>query len=96
MIRHIVLFKFKPETTPAEREQFIADMRQLADKVEVVQRLEVGLNFTDSPRACDIALTVDFADKDALQVYADHPNHLPVKQRAGELCSATYVVDYEN
>jgi hypothetical protein len=37
---------------------------------------------------------VDLDDKDALKAYASHPDHQPVIKRAGELCAASYVVDY--
>lgn len=94
MIRHVVMFKFKEETDKKARQEFVDTLHRLLDDIEVVRRLEVGKNFTDSPRTCDIVLLVDVDNEAALKIYADHPKHQPVKQRAGEICEASYVVDY--
>jgi hypothetical protein len=94
MIRHVVFFKFKPEIDQAARSDFVDRLRSLKS-IEVVQSIGVGVNFADSPRAFDVALIVDVADRQALAVYADHPQHVPVKQLAVQLCSALPLVDYE-
>ncbi len=95
MIRHVVLFKFKPEVNQAVRADFVRRLRQLAADVETVRALEVGINFAESARAHDVALIADFDDRTGLAAYADHPRHQPVKALAAELCSALPVVDYE-
>jgi hypothetical protein len=94
MIRHIVLFKFKDETPQNARDHFVAQLRALRHTVEVVRDLEVGINAVASLRACDVYLRVDVADLAALQVYAAHPQHQPVKALVSELCAASHVVDY--
>lgn len=94
MIRHVVMFKFKDETSDDDRQQFVNSLHQLTNDIDVIKQLEVGENVTDSPRACDVVLIVDLEGENALRVYGDHPDHQPVKQRAGEICSASYVVDY--
>lgn len=94
MIRHVVFFKFKPEIEKKTRQEFTAMLHRLLDDVEVVKRVEVGKNFTDSPRACDLVLIVDVDNETALQIYADHPKHKPVKEKAAAICEASYVVDY--
>jgi len=95
MIRHTVMFKFKAEVSQDDRDGFVAMLHKLADDISEIRQLEVGRNFTDSARACDVLLLVDVDDKDALTSYAQHPDHQPVIQRAGQLCAASYVVDYE-
>lgn len=94
MIRHVVMFKFKDETSSDERQQFIASLHQLADDIDIIKALDVGENITEAARACDIVLIVDLEGDNALEIYANHPDHIPVKQRAGAICSASYVVDY--
>lgn len=94
MIRHVVMFKFKPEVDTAQRIDFVGQLNRLIDEIEVIRRLEIGQNITQSPRASDIVLMVDVDDEEALAVYADHPKHLPVKQLAAQLCSESRVVDY--
>lgn len=95
MIRHTVMFKFKADVPQADQDGFVAMLHQLADDISEIRHLEVGRNFTDSARACDILLIVDVDDHDALQTYAQHSEHQPVIQRAGEVCQTSYVVDYE-
>ena len=94
MIRHVVMFKFKPDVSKHDRQKLVDMLHRLQEDVEVVRKLQVGKNFTDSPRACDLVLIVDVDNETALQVYSDHPDHQPVKQRVGEICEASYVVDY--
>lgn len=94
MVRHVVLFKFKPEVDNAARTEFIDMLKQLAVDIEQVRSLEVGENFTESPRAFDVCLIVDVDDEAALKAYAQHPDHQPVLQRVGEIMSGSHVVDY--
>lgn len=94
MIRHVVMFKFKPEVSADDRAAFREMLHKLADDIDLIQALETGENVVESPRACDMVLMVDVADEAALQAYAKHPDHQPVLQRAGEIISASYVVDY--
>jgi hypothetical protein len=94
MIRHIVFFKFKAETTPAERADFSERLRKLAGLPEVAQ-IEVGEDFLHTARSFDVALTVTFADRAALDSYQINPGHLPVPQRAREICEAIAAIDYE-
>ncbi len=94
MIRHVVMFKFKPEVDTKTRFEFVQRLRKLVDDVEVVRTLEIGQNFTQTPRSSDLVLMVDLDDEDALAAYADHPMHQPVKKMLSEICSETRVVDY--
>ena len=94
MIRHVVMFKFKPEVDKQARVDFAQKLSQLALDIDVIRALEIGQNFALSPRASDIVLIVDVDDEEALRVYDDHPKHLPVKQLSTQLCSESRVVDY--
>lgn len=95
MIRHVVFFKFKPETTEAERLDLQSRLRALPEKISVIQSLEVGFDLVHSPRSFDLALVSTFADLSALGEYAKHPEHLPVVERAKEICDQLAAVDYE-
>ena len=94
MVRHVVFFKFKPEVDKQARVEFMGRLRQLQQDIDVIRRLEVGQNFTESPRAMDVILTVDVETQHDLAVYDQHPLHQPVKQAAAQLCSESRVVDY--
>ncbi len=95
MIRHVVFFKFKPETTEAERNDLQNRLRVLPEKISVIQSFEVGFDVVRSPRSFDLALVSAFADLAALGEYAKHPEHVPVVERAREICEQIAAVDYE-
>jgi len=95
MIRHVVLLKFKPEVGAAERDDLVKMLGQLARDIDVIRELSVGVDSVGSASAYDVALIVDFDDREALDVYEEHPLHIPVKNRIGEICEGVHVVDYE-
>ena len=95
MIRHLVFFKFKPETTEAERTALLALIQALPSKIAEVQALEVGFDIVHSPRSFDLALVSTFADLAALGVYAKHPDHQPVVELAKAICVQVAAVDFE-
>ena len=94
MIRHVVFFKFKPEVDKQARLGFATRLHQLKQDIDQIRALEVGQNFTESPRAMDLILMVDVDTPEDLSIYDQHPLHQPVKQMAAQLCSETRVVDY--
>jgi len=93
MIKHIVFFRL-PETF-TQKELLVSKLKGLEQKIDFIRSLEVGENFTDSPRAYDIALTVLVDTKEDLSVYATHKEHLPVVEFIRENSIETCVVDYE-
>lgn len=94
MIVHIVMFKFRDE----DKEQNIAATKKmleaLVDSVDELISMEVGVNFTDSPRAFDLSLYSTFDTKEALAVYASHPEHLKVVEFIKSVTLESKVVDY--
>ncbi len=95
MIRHIVIFKFKPETTQSNREAFLEMLRALPSKIPEIVDFEAGFDVVRSPRAFDLALVASYADLGALDRYAKHDHHLPVIARSKEICEQVASVDYE-
>ena len=93
MIKHIVLFKLPENFT--QKDLLVEKLNGLKDNIEFIRGLEVGINFAQSDRAFDISLTVILDNKDALNSYAIHKNHLPVVEFIKENGIETKVVDYE-
>ena len=94
MIKHIVMFKLKDRNK--ENIQKIVDaLKTLEGNIDVLRSAEIGVNFTASERSYDIVLTTEFDDRNALNAYGTHPNHLPVVETVRSLCSGSVVVDYE-
>ncbi|WP_331774879.1 Dabb family protein [Sulfurospirillum sp. 1612] len=94
MIRHIVFFKLK-ESSAANKTAVKTKILSLKGKIEGVQHIEMGLNFSKETRAYDLALIVDFDTLSALQYYATHPQHLEALGAIKNLVEKTHVVDYE-
>ena len=95
MIKHIVLFRFKAETSEADRQAFRAMLDALPGQIPEIVEFETGFDVVRSARAFDLALVASYRNLDDLAVYAKHEHHLPVVERAKEICEQVVSVDYE-
>ncbi|GGE36708.1 hypothetical protein GCM10011391_14440 [Pullulanibacillus camelliae] len=75
MIEHIVLFKFKPETTKAQKEEALKRLRELKNKLPGILDLQTNFNFTDRSKGYEIGLTVRFESMAAFEHYGPSPEH---------------------
>ena len=94
MIKHIVMFKLKNKNKE-NIEKIVGALKTLEGNIDVLRSAEIGINFSESKRSYDIVLTAKFDDRNALNAYGTHPNHLPVVETVRSLCSGSVVVDYE-
>ena len=94
MVKHIVMFKLS-EKTPENIERAVNSLRSLEGTIEVLKSIEVGIDFLESDRSYDIVLIAEFENREALEIYGEHENHLPVVKIMRSLCSNSGVVDYE-
>ena len=67
----------------------------LNGKIPGMRMLEIGLDASCVDYACDVVLYSEFDSPDALTAYANHPEHLRVKELIGEIRIARHQVDYE-
>jgi len=95
MIRHVVIFRFKSETSQAERDGFLAMLRALPSQISEILEFEAGYDLVRAPRSFDLALVAGYADLAALDRYAQHEAHLPVIARSREICEQVASVDFE-
>ncbi len=77
MIRHIVLFKFKPGYGWDDAEVLAAESASVEVGARVPELVEwrVGRNISDRPIAYDYAVIGLVEDEHALRRYLDHPFH---------------------
>jgi hypothetical protein len=94
MIVHIVMFEFKDENKALNLAKVKSKLEKLETKIECLRSMEVGVNFTESPRAMDMSLYSTFETKEDLATYATHPAHLEVVEFIKEVTVASKVVDY--
>jgi hypothetical protein len=95
-IRHIVIFRFKAETSEADREAFLTMLRALPSRISEIIDFEAGRDVLHLPRSFDLALIASYADLAALDRYAKHEAHLPVIERSRQICEQVVSVDYEH
>jgi len=95
MIVHIVFFKFNDESKTTNIQKVKTLLEALVEKIEPLKSMEVGVNFTESPRAFDMSLYSTFETKEGLKTYATHEEHLKVLEFIKSVVSETKVVDYE-
>ena len=99
MLRHIALFRWKPETTAADVSKLEAAMHQLPEKIPCIQSYRFGRDLGLQDGNADFGLVADFTDRDGLETYAKHPDHLalianfirPIVQRRDAI---QYVIDH--
>ena len=93
MFTHVVLFKLKDSN---DLETAVSTLRSLEGNVPTLKSIEVGTDVIHSQRSYDIALITRFDDLAAYQVYADHPNHLPVIDYMKSVVESAVAVDFES
>jgi hypothetical protein len=94
MIVHIVMFKFSDENKSANLAEVTKRLNALVELISELKKMEVGVNFTLSPRAFDLSLYSTFETKEDLEVYAIHPEHLKVVELIKSVTLESKVVDY--
>lgn len=76
-LRHVVLFKFKPQATPQQIESIVEAFQKLPQKIEGITGFEWGTDV--SPEGLSEGYThcfvVTFRDAQARDAYLPHPEH---------------------
>ena len=97
-VRHIVVFKYKPGTTPDQIRQVTEAFRDLRRMIPGITAFEDGVN--NSPEGKNLGFThvyqMTFEDAAARDAYLPHPEHAKFGQLLGKLgiLADAFVVDY--
>lgn len=92
MIRHIVMWKFRPGTE-AEQEQFLEGLRGLQGVIPQLKRSEVAVNVGQGNY--DAVLVSEFESLEALDTYKNDPRHKAVSALCKSIREDRVAVDYE-
>ena len=95
MVDHLVLFAVKEDASPEDVENLLSSARDLRDNVGSVVDLSVGEDFSGRAGDYTHALFARFEDRDGLQEYMQHPDHLAVVEKLEERTTGRLVADYE-
>ena len=85
MIRHVVMFNWKPGTPDSIKEDVLAGFAHMKNTIEHVIDMQCGNNTGFAPGNYDFAMIADFADKEAWSGYREHPEHIAFVQKFGAL-----------
>ena len=94
MVRHIVLY-FLKDKSEQNRRKTVETLLSMKGKIPCLKDIEAGTDFLSSHRSCDIALVCTFDSREALNEYAVHPLHLPVKEYMSAVVEKSVSCDYE-
>ena len=92
MIRHIVMWKFRPGTE-AEQAKFLEGLRGLQGVVPQLKRSEVAVNVGEGNY--DAVLVSEFEGLEALDAYKSGPRHKAVSALCKSIRTDRVAVDYE-
>jgi hypothetical protein len=97
-MRHIVVFKYKPEASEGDITQVTKAFRELQNKIPGIVSLEYGVN--NSPEGKNLGFThvylLTFTNAKARDDYLPHPEHVKLGELLGRLdiLEDAFVVDY--
>ncbi|NDW18356.1 Dabb family protein [Dysgonomonas sp. 216] len=99
MVKHIVFWKLKEEVNGKSKTETALLIKEqleaLNGQIEGLIKVEVGINFLESPSNYDVALFAELESKDALTYYASHPKHVEAGALVKEAASDRKAVDFE-
>ncbi len=96
MLTHNVIWKNKPDTTRAEREEHVARLRRLPSLVDGIESFAVGFDVLHLARSFDMGLVAVFSDRTTLDRYTLHPAHIHVAEFGRAISSSVASVDFED
>ena len=92
MIRHIVMWKFRPGTE-AEQKQFLDGLRSLQGVIPQLLKSEVAVNVGEGNY--DAVLVSEFESLEALDTYKNDPRHKAISALCKSIREDRVAVDYE-
>ena len=93
LLRHVVLIKFKVETTSEQIDKVGQAFLALPSQIAEIQQLEWG-NAINEDASYSHCLFVTVRSQADLRVYGEHPAHKAVPEQYGHLVADVTVVDY--
>jgi hypothetical protein len=97
MLTHIVCWKYKTETTPEQRAEHVAKLKNLPGVIPNILSFHVGSDILHLERSFDTGLVATYSNLEALDAYTIHPDHQEVaalgKQIAEKVVSVDFMTD---
>ncbi len=94
MLIHIVCWKYKNETSPEQRAEHVAKLKNLVNVIPNILSFKVGSDILHLERSFDTGLVATYADRAALDAYTIHYEHQKVAAFGKEIAEKTISVDF--
>jgi hypothetical protein len=94
MIKHVVMWRMKPEVTEAQMVEMKNQLEALKGVVDELLEIEVGIDVLHTDQSADVVLSSKFNDLAGLKAYATHPAHVKVGEYIKPLVAERRAVDY--
>lgn len=95
MVKHIVLFKLRPEAGKEVPQRAKKELEAMVGVAPTLRSMEVGIDFTPENPAADLVLTATFDDRQGLAAYAVDPVHVAFLDWFKPLIALRSAADYE-
>lgn len=98
VVQHIVLFKFKPETSPEKLKEILAAFEALPSKIKEIKGFQWGTNNSPENHAHGLthAFILTFDSEKDRDAYLPHPAHKEFGTIVGPWLADVTVVDFTN
>ena len=94
MLTHIVIWKYKDETSEEVRQEHVVKISELPNVIPNIVSFNVGRDILHLDRSYDTGLVSVFPDREALDFYTDHPAHQEVAAMGKEIAASVASVDF--
>lgn len=94
MLTHIVIWKYRQEVTEEERKEHIALLSRLPSVIPNITSFHVGSDILNLPRSYDTGLVAVFPNREALDEYTVHPEHIMVADFGKRVSEHVASVDF--
>jgi hypothetical protein len=75
MIRHVVLFRWKPEVTDEQKKLVATELAKLPSVIPSIRSYVMGADAGINQGNAEFAVTADFDDESGYLAYRDDPTH---------------------
>ncbi len=88
MIYHVVLFRLLPGSSRASLDELVNILTGLTTRLDGVEEYRVGTDLRLRDGNDDLAIVARFRDRNALDTYLTHPEHLSALAKYGPVLVA--------
>ncbi|KAL6635496.1 hypothetical protein U3516DRAFT_576887 [Neocallimastix sp. 'constans'] len=95
-ILHTIIFKAKDDVKQEQIDKVLKALGNLGKVIPNLSNFKCGKNFSDRSKGFTHSFQVEFPNKDALQVYQVHPEHVKVRDTMLKpIADDLMCIDYE-